>query len=274
MDDENVTTPLYDPSRISSDLSYVHDSARIAIYDDLLSSPRIIDIPPAPTRDFIGALASEIYAQAKAVGGEIPFTIIMQVTENFIHARFSEMVISIFDQGNTIRFSDQGPGIVDKEKAQQPGYSSATKEMKQFINGVGSGLPIVREYLETKQGIINIEDNLYSGAVVTISLTDNNESLEIQQQNQHQAIQDNQNISAPENIFNKNLISSMLSNKGVEILHLFQDEDVLGVTDIHNETGYATSSIHHELKKLEQLGLITYFGKKRTLTDLGKDFIS
>ena len=154
------------------DFAFVNSPARIALYDDMLSSPRIIDVKPAETGEFIGKLSAEIYNQAQQLGGSIPYTIISQVAENFIHASFKEMVISIFDSGNTIRFTDQGPGIADKLKAQQPGYSSATREMKAYINGVGSGLPIVREYLDTKHGTIHIEDNMNSGAVVTISLVD------------------------------------------------------------------------------------------------------
>ena len=64
-------------------LAYVNSPARIAVYDDLLSSPRIIDIPPNRTKDFIGALASSVYNEAREAGGSIPFTVILQVTENF-----------------------------------------------------------------------------------------------------------------------------------------------------------------------------------------------
>ena len=79
-------------------------------------------------------------------------------------------MVSILDKGNTIRFADHGPGIPSKEKAQMPGFSSAVEPMKNYIRGVGSGLPIVREYLESSHGTITIEDNLGTGAVVTVSL--------------------------------------------------------------------------------------------------------
>lgn len=152
------------------DYDYVESTARIAVYDDLLSSPQIIDIEPNSTREFINELATSVYSSAKQAGGTIPYSIILQVAQNFIHSQFQEMVVSVLDGGNTIRFSDQGPGIPNKEKAQQPGYSSATAQMKRYIDGVGSGLPIVREYMETKHGTVRIEDNMNSGAVVTISL--------------------------------------------------------------------------------------------------------
>ena len=111
-----------------------------------------------------------MYEQSHGAGGTIPYTVIREVSENFIHARFKEVVVSILDKGNTIRFADHGPGIPSKEKAQMPGFSSAVEPMKNYIRGVGSGLPIVREYLESSHGTITIEDNLGTGAVVTVSL--------------------------------------------------------------------------------------------------------
>lgn len=152
------------------DYTYVHSVARIATYDDLLSAPRITEILPAATHDFIERLSSSIYTQAKESGGSIPYTVIREVSENFIHARFTEVTVSILDNGNTIRFADHGPGITQKEKAQLPGFSSAIEPMKQYIRGVGSGLPIVKEYLDISHGTITIEDNLETGSVITISL--------------------------------------------------------------------------------------------------------
>ena len=152
------------------DYTYVSSVARIALYDDLRSAPRVTEIMPAPTADYIEALATTVYEQAKSQGGTIPYTVIREVSENFIHARFVEIIVSILDGGNTIRFADQGPGIKNKDKAQLPGFSSAIEPMKSYIRGVGSGLPIVRDYLEFSHGTISIEDNMGQGAVVTISL--------------------------------------------------------------------------------------------------------
>lgn len=152
------------------DYSNVKSIARIALYDDLLSAPHVTEIKPAPTGEFIESLSTAIYEQSKQSGGTIPYTVIREVAENFIHAQFREATVSILDNGNTIRFADQGPGIHFKEKVQLPGFTSATEPMKSYIRGVGSGLPIVKEYLEFSHGNITIEDNLGTGAVVTISL--------------------------------------------------------------------------------------------------------
>ena len=52
----------------SFDYTQVRAVARIALYDDLRSAPRVTEIHPAPTAEFIESLASKIYEQAKSAG--------------------------------------------------------------------------------------------------------------------------------------------------------------------------------------------------------------
>jgi hypothetical protein len=272
-----VTTVSDFSSSIEEDYSLVNSTARIAVYDDLLSSPKIIDIEPSDTKTYIGNLAATIYSEAKSLGGSIPYAVILQVAQNFIHAYFCEIVVSILDKGNTIRFSDQGPGIPDKEKAKQPGYSSATSQMKKYIDGVGSGLPIVKEYLETKHGIISIEDNINRGSVITISLNSPkteefnnlttptlNEPL-IQNTPVYKEIKEPQFQQVPKEM----LIVSSISKRGRELLTFFDRDSVWGVQDLATASNIPMSSTFNELKKLEDLGLIKFIGKKRALTQQG-----
>lgn len=163
-------TPTAAPAIEDFDYTFVDTVGHIAIYDDMRSEPRVIDIQPAETGSYIETLATTVYEQARGAGGSIPYTVIREVSENFIHAQFKEALVTILDRGCTIRFADHGPGIPSKEKAQMPGFSSAVEPMRSYIRGVGSGLPRVREYLELSNGTITIEDNLGTGAVVTISL--------------------------------------------------------------------------------------------------------
>lgn len=340
----------------TSVFNHVDTIARIAVYDDLLSSPRIIDIQPNTTREYIDDIASTVYTAAKESGGAIPYSIILQVAENFIHSYFSEVVVTIINNGNTIRFADQGPGIADKQKVKNPGFSSATAEMKRTINGVGSGLPIVSEYMETMHGSIKIEDNIDSGAVITISLDPNaapapvgqtqppqaqpqyqqpqqqvqqgyyqqeaqqqlqpqyqpsfNEvqmqpstmvdqmasaqppmqAMQTMQQVPQQATtqqpvqqavastqQSTKRVVAPqtqEPISTGRLIRAMISERGMDILRLFEFEDVWRVTDISAELDFAPSTVHNELKKLEEAGMIAKLGKKRVVTELGARFLN
>lgn len=249
------------------DYSFVDSYARIAVYDDLLSSPQIIDIEPNTTREYITNLASSVYEYAQRSGGSIPFSIILQVSENFIHSRFREVVVSIMDGGNTIRFADQGPGITDKEKAQQPGFSSATSDMKRYIHGVGSGLPIVREYMETKNGVINIEDNMDTGAVITISLDSSKRESADAGLPAAASFEGPFPKKAPESP--SQMASSGLSEREMSILKLFTMENIWGVKDISDETGIPQSSTHNELKKLAEAGIMTQIGRKYSLTELG-----
>lgn len=246
---------------LSGDYSRALTSAQIACYDDFRSAPRITEIPPNTTAEFIEQLASTTYTQAQQAGGGIPYTVIREVSENFIHAQFREIVVSIYDRGNTIRFTDQGPGIPCKEKAQMPGFSSAVEPMKRYIRGVGSGLPLVKEYLSFSHGRITIEDNLTTGAVVTISVNPDNDFAErtpVRPAQETPPARPRQSAFVPP-----------LSDREKDILYLFMQERSLRLTDIKNELGLSPSSVHRALANLEEAGLIESVGKIRTLTDLG-----
>lgn len=260
-----MTTPT-----VAVDFSYVPAPARIAVYDDLRSAPRILQIDPAPTAAFIESLTTAVYEQSRLLGGSIPYTVIREVSENFIHAAFKEIVVSVLDGGDTIRFADQGPGIIDKDKVQQPGFSSATAPMKQYIHGVGSGLPIVREYMETKNGTIQIEDNIDSGAVITISLNHKDASKAAEAEPLVEPIPKSRPARTASSADRElDLLMAGLSKRAYSILSLFVLEKVWGVTDISKELELPPSSTFAELNKLEEAGIITKLGKKRALTDFG-----
>ena len=236
----------------SFDYSFVDATARIARYDDFLSAPQITEVAPAPTQSFIENLTVAVYSQSQQMGGKVPYTIIREVSENFIHAQFKEIVVSILDNGNTIRFADQGPGIDKKDKAQLPGFSSATEQMKQYIRGVGSGLPIVREYLNGSHGTITIEDNLTTGAVITISL---------EKKQQPRTTTQAQKIQIP-----------VLNDRQRLIIHLLSVEEALGVTEISKLIDAPLSSVYKVLVGLEEAGLVEKTARqKRVLTKYGQD---
>ena len=143
--------------------------ARIAVYDDASAAPRVVMVEPKDVRDYLEEITGTVNRLSHEQGGTIPFMVIREIVENFIHAYFQAPTITILDGGNTIRFSDQGPGIKEKRLALEYGTSSATEEMKHYIRGVGSGLPYAQQYMEDKGGSLEIEDNIAGGTVVTIS---------------------------------------------------------------------------------------------------------
>ena len=152
------------------------------------------------------------------------------------------------DKGNTIRFADQGPGIAHKDLVQEPGFSSATEPMKRYIRGVGSGLPIVKDYLETTHGYIEIEDNINKGSVITISLVASRSIHDEQPQ-----------LDIPE-----------LTENEQRILQALLPDKALGITEINKVTGIAVASIHTALSKMEEQKLVEKNNKKRKLTVFGE----
>ena len=152
-------------------------TARIAVYDSMVVPPRVVMVPPADVRTYLDEITKNVWELATQQGGEWPFHIIRELVENYIHASFIEPTISIMDKGQTISFSDQGPGIPNKEAALRPTFSSATKAMKRYIRGTGSGLPMVEATVRLQHGTITIEDNLGQGAVITVSMAHKDEAM-------------------------------------------------------------------------------------------------
>lgn len=148
----------------------VHYAARIAVYDDAAAAPRVVVVEPKDVRAYLEEITSEVTRLSHEQGGTIPFMVIREIVENFIHAYFMEPTVSILDHGMTIRFSDQGPGIQQKGRALEYGTSSATEEMRRYIRGVGSGLPYAQQYMADKGGTLTIADNIGHGTIVTISM--------------------------------------------------------------------------------------------------------
>lgn len=249
-------TPFTDHNTPGDPLAYVGVRARIAIYDDLLSSPRVIDINPAPVIDFIEGIASNTYEFSQKLGGGLPYAVIREIAENFIHAQFKECTISILDKGNTIRFSDQGPGIEKKHLVQQPGISSATAEMKRFIKGVGSGFPIVKEYLDYRHGYLAIDDNAKEGAVITISIQSEptqNTTVVIDSRGAQEKTQ-----------------KIKLDDRSLSTLYLLYEKGELGPSDLTEPLGISAATAHRILVSLDERGFVESTpNRKRILSSAG-----
>ena len=237
--------PAYDVLDEGFDYTHVPAPARVAVYDDMKAPPRIIEIEPAPTNEFIETLSACINEQMKLLGGQIPYTPIREVAENFIHAQFKDMVVSILDGGNTVRFCDQGPGVASRERAVLPGFTSATEPMKNYIRGVGSGLPMVKSYLDVTNGRLTIEDNLARGAVVTISLAPIKEPVP---------------VPLP-----------ILDEKQIVLLKLIESHGELGPVEAAHLANMSQSTAQYKLDQMQEAGLLEKDArKKRILTEYGK----
>lgn len=230
---------------------------RIAVYDDFLSAPRIIDINPSEISQYIEDISSKTYELAQQKGSSIPYTVIREVCENFIHAQFKDPCISILDGGNTIKFTDQGPGIEDKQRAQNPGFTSATSEMRQYIRGVGSGFPIVRDYLRFSNGRLIIEDNIKEGTVVTIQ-------IDASTKNQDPIVyRDTPKLG--------DFDIADLTQRDYNVLSLAEELGAVGPTDVKQNLNIPVATAQRCLDRLESAGFLTRAdnSKKRMLTDAG-----
>jgi predicted HTH transcriptional regulator len=236
--------------------------ARLAVYDSMTSLPRITELAADDFEDFVNTLATTTYQSAREAGGNIPFTVIKEIIENLIHAYFKEVVISIYDGGNIVRISDQGPGIKDKERAVQPGFSTATQEMKRFIKGVGSGLSVAKESLNYMGGKIQIEDNLQTGTVVTLYVpkpkqtpAEKKEEVTIRTDTRQ--------------------IDIKLNKRQKQVLCLVTEFGSIGPSKVATELGVSLSTAYRDLLYLEHQGLVlTDAQGKRSLTSLGLEYLN
>lgn len=255
----------------------------------MLSAPRVIDIQPQGVQEFIESISTTVYDCSRQQDGRLPYTVIREITENFIHAGFLECTVSVLDEGNTLRFADQGPGIAKKDLVLQPGVSSATSKMKDFIRGVGSGFPIVREYLSASHGYIKLEDNADEGVVVTISLIA--ETPEEDPTAQDSRMMYTQYVSSEQNQVFSEMQGTTKSSKTEEpdassttviklkereklALLILNEQGVLGPVDLGEQLDLSAATATRLFQKLDELGLVeSNKSKKRILTHAGLAYV-
>ncbi|MHB1450723.1 MAG: ATP-binding protein [Coriobacteriia bacterium] len=232
-------------------------AALIAVYDNLTSSPRVERITRDSARDLIEELATRTYQISHEAGGKVPYMVIREIVENFIHAGFDEVVVSVLDGGNTLRFADQGPGIQDKERAFLPGFTTATDTMKHVIKGVGSGLPVARECLTFSEGTIEVDDNLGTGTVVTLRVSPPPEVIPVAA------------VSTPTPLrVGPPLLDLSVRHK--KVLSLVMEVGSLGPSLIARELGVGLSTAYRDLEHLAEIGLVEAdISGKRVLTEEG-----
>jgi hypothetical protein len=289
------------PFELNSDVSIENSIllpiiSRIAIYDNMRSIPRIIDFSHDSIQGFIDEIPQKIYAFSHELGGKIPYTILKEIVENLIHAKFKEIIVTIMSNGNHILISDQGPGITDKEKVFFPGFTSASQSMKKYIRGVGSGLPIVKEVIVFSGGSVDVEDNIRSGTVVSLRLASPPGSFKNMHEDSYltpatppaggnkNPLPDNPEMQKLENTpksevpsdkqLRDNFDNLKLSIRQTKILSLVLELEETGPSKISKELGLSLATSFRELMVLEGAGLLILTGAgKRKLTARAKKYL-
>lgn len=260
----------------------VRYETRIAVYDDVAAAPRVVVIEPTEIRSYLEEIVQAVNRLSHEQGGQIPFMVMREIVENFIHAHFASPTITILDHGNTIRFSDRGPGIKEKELALQYGTSSATESMKHYIRGVGSGLPYAQQYMIDKGGSLTIEDNISGGTVVTISTRSaseayiqtrpSTEKVEISSRetsSQRSFKQDSSSRDKNPDISQISLPKIEISPREQKVFAYLSEHELVGPTELVRMYGLSIPTWSRELKSLEEIGLIRKIGQKYQLTQAG-----
>jgi len=261
----------------------VRYAARIAVYDDKSAAPRVVLVEPKDVRSYLDEIAATVNQLAHEQGGKIPFMVMREIVENFIHARFVAPTISIIDNGNTIRFSDQGPGIKEKNRALEFGTSSATEEMKSFIRGVGFGLPYAQQYMVEKGGSLTLEDNISGGTIVTLSTRRSKDAhiqtLPTQEDTEEAPINhEEQSIPTASHTVPQQPVTQLpnliLTDRAKLVLQYLSEHEWVGATELTSAYGLSTPTWSRELKSLVNIGIIGKIGQKYKLTTIGETLLS
>src|SRR5919106_2852035 len=144
-------------------------SIRVAVYPNN-GEPEVTEVSAASPRSASSKFSSLVMEKVKASGGRVPEEALREVVENLIHAGYRGVVISVLEDGNVVRVSDKGPGVENKSRAMEFGFSGAAPGALGEIRGVGAGLGMARAAAEKVGGTLTIEDNIGGGTVATISV--------------------------------------------------------------------------------------------------------
>jgi hypothetical protein len=236
---------------------------RIAVYPGG-GTPEITEVsasdPGSATRKFTRFVSEKV----REAGGRVPEESIREVVENLIHAGYRGVVISVLDDGNVVRVSDKGPGVENKSRAMEFGFSGAAPGALGEIRGVGAGLGIARAAAEKVGGTLTIEDNIGGGTVATISVagdeavTEEKEAAPPPPQRRYPDVVPRMNISERQQ---KALITVLECGE-------------VGPSTVADRLEISVSTAYRDLSVLEEHGLVMADESgKRLISPLGRDLV-
>jgi hypothetical protein len=237
---------------------------RIAVYSKD-GEPEVTEISAASPRSATAKFSKFVMDKIKEMDGRVPEASVREIIENLIHAGHRGVVISVLDDGNGVRVSDKGPGIADKARAMEFGFSGATPEAAWQIRGVGAGLGIARTTAEKLGGTVTIEDNLGGGTVATVSVPiGGSENLGDQ--------------TAPEAANQRRYPDGVprmnISERQQKALITVLESGEVGPSTVADSLEISVSTAYRDLSVLEEHGLVvTGESGKRLISPLGRDLV-
>lgn len=215
----------------------------------------VTDIDLAAAASF-EPLVNEIEDRLRAGNSSMPVVAVREVVENLVHAHCRDAVVLLCDRATVVIVADHGPGVEEPQKALLPGYGAATPSLRQFIRGVGLGLPRAYDAMQTVGGALRLDGNLGGGTVVTLSL--------------HGEIERSPSLSraVAAQPPDEPAAAPRLTSRQKQILMLLADGGSAGPSAVARELKIGLSTAFRDLSDLEGLGLAEPLGKgKRALTE-------
>jgi Histidine kinase-, DNA gyrase B-, and HSP90-like ATPase/Sugar-specific transcriptional regulator TrmB len=236
---------------------------RIAVYPGS-GTPEITEVsasdPGSATRKFTRFVSEKV----REAGGGVPEESIREVVENLIHAGYQGVVISVLDDGNVVRVSDKGPGVENKSRAMEFGFSGASPGALGEIRGVGAGLGIARAAVEKAGGSLTIEDNIGGGTVATISAPGD------------EAVSEEKEAAPPppQRRYPDGVPRMNISERQQKALITVLECGEVGPSTVADRLEISVSTAYRDLSVLEEHGLVMADETgKRLITPLGRDLV-
>jgi DNA-binding transcriptional ArsR family regulator len=238
---------------------------RIAVYPEG-GTPEITEVsasnPGSATRKFTRFVNEKV----REAGGRVPEESIREVVENLIHAGYRGVVISILDGGNVVRVSDKGPGVENKSRAMEFGFSGAAPGALDEIRGVGAGLGIALAAAEKVGGTLTIEDNIGGGTVATISVAG------------EETVTEEKEAAAapppPQRRYPDGVPRMNISERQQKALITVLECGEVGPSTVADKLEISVSTAYRDLSVLEEHGLVMADESgKRLISPLGRDLV-
>jgi predicted transcriptional regulator len=240
-------------------------SIRVAVYPNT-GEPEVTEVSAASPRSASNKYSGLVMEKVKAAGGRVPEEALRELVENLIHAGFRGVVISVLEGGNVVRISDKGPGIENKTRAFEFGFSGATPEALREIRGVGAGLGLARAAAGKVGGTVTLEDNIGGGTVATVSVGETSQAT------------DSSKLTtpppAPQRKYPDVVPKMNISERQQKVLITVLECGEIGPSTVADRLEISVSTAYRDLSVLEEHGLVTSAESgKRVITPLGRDLV-
>ena len=242
---------------------------RVAVYPRG-GEPEVSEVSAAGPRAAGVKFTRLVMGKVEEAGGRVPGEAVREVVENLIHAGYKGVVISVLDGGDVVRVSDKGPGISQKERAFEFGFSGASPETVGEIRGVGAGLGMARAAAEKAGGTVTVEDNIGGGTVTTVSAG----TAEGGQGEVAAGPPVAPAVPPPQRRYPDAVPRMNISERQEKVLITVLENGEVGPSTVAERLEISVSTAYRDLSVLEEHGLLAGADAgKRQVTPLGRDLV-